>query len=111
MWAGAHEGVEFPTLSARIYRLRQLGEERVVEHATREGRGELVRINADHHSPITRPHELGRERFRVTTPKWKQRLEGCAGQQSLAIRSHVAQEQVTEGNVCYFGCCHAQLGQ
>jgi len=93
-----NERMEFAVLAARIDAGRQIGEERFVEDATREGRIEDTRINTNHNCLKTQTQKIASESARITFPNGEQRLHPDLREIPLSINAQVFEENVAEGH-------------
>src|SRR6195256_5277328 len=93
-----NERMEFAVLAARIDAGRQIGEERFVEDATREGRIEDTRIYTNHNCLKTQAQKIAREFARITLPDGEQRFHPDLREIPLSINAQVFEENIAEGH-------------
>src|SRR5206468_6843108 len=89
-------------LSAGIRGRRQIPEERGIELTTGEARIELSGIDTDEARCEAIADESSRQLRGVHAPNRKNRIETTASEQSLPIRAHVFQKEISESNVSHF---------
>ena len=96
--AGVDEGMELAVLAAEIDAGGQVGEQLLVEGATRERRIELGRVDADQGRFKSGVDEVIRELCRVEAPNRKQPTLAGRREPCFAIGADVFEEEVAVGD-------------
>ena len=88
--------MELAPLTAGVDAGGQIGEERFVEGAPRELRGQHVRIDAGEHRAHAGGQHGARQRIGRAAPQRERRRERGAGEVALAVLAHILEEEVAE---------------
>src|SRR5215207_73601 len=106
--SAVHEGVELTILAAGIRRRGELIQQRTVERAAGESRFDLRLVHAHQRRLETVGDERLGERARRALPERIEPMIRRAGEQAVAIVSHVVQIQIAEGDVSHRGVARGE---